>query len=107
MMSNRPVGLYKNIHIIEKIHGLVDKFSFLNNAEKAHHVQIQYNSNWYMHNDMDWVRTLPVMKIEMTTNEVLATCCTLVASTDKMSSMEPSSKAVNMIEKISIENCPA
>ena len=32
---------------------------------------------------------------------------TLVASTEKMSSMELSSKAVNMIQEISIENCPA
>ena len=67
----------------------------------------KYNSNWYMHNDTDLVRTLPVMKIEMTTNEVLATCCTLIASADKMSPMELSSKTVDMIEKISIENYPA
>ena len=28
--------------LIEKIFGLVDKFNFQNNAEKVHHVQIQF-----------------------------------------------------------------
>ena len=47
----------------------------------------------------DLIRKLLAMKIEATTAEMLAVCCTHIAITDNMSSMDLSTKAVSAVQK--------
>ena len=50
--------------------------------------------------DTDLIRKLLVMKIEATTAEMLAVCCTHIAIADNMSSMGLSTKAVSAVQKM-------
>ena len=50
--------------------------------------------------DTDLIRKLLAMKIEATTAEMLAVCCTHITITDNMSSMGLSTKAVSAVQKM-------
>ena len=49
--------------------------------------------------DTDLIKKLLAMKIEATTAEMLAVCCTHIAIADNMSSMGLSTKAVSAVQK--------
>ena len=50
--------------------------------------------------NIDLIRKLLAMKIEATTAEILAVCCTHIAIADNMSSMGVSTKAVSTVQKM-------
>ena len=50
--------------------------------------------------DTDLIRKLLAMKIEATTAEMLAVCCTPITIADNMSSMGLSTKAVSAVQKM-------
>ena len=51
-------------------------------------------------NNTDLIRKLLAMKIEATTAEMLAVCCTHIAIADNMNSMGLSTKAVSAVQKM-------
>ena len=65
--------------------------------EKERHIQF-----WMVRtlSNSDLIRKLLAMKIEATTAEMLAVCCTHIAITDNMSSMGRSTKAVSAVQKM-------
>ena len=50
--------------------------------------------------DKDLIRKLLAMKIEATTAEILAVCCTHIAIADNMSSMGLSTKVISAVQKM-------
>ena len=65
--------------------------------EKERHIQFQ---NGHALSNTDLIRKLMAMKIEATTAEMLAVCCTHIAIADNMSSMALPTKAVSAVQKM-------
>ena len=65
--------------------------------EKERHIQFQMV---HALSNTDLIRKLLAMKIEATTADMLAVCCTHIAIADNMSSMGLSTKAVSAVQKM-------
>ena len=70
--------------LIEQIQGLADRCNFPTDMEKERNIQFQMVRAL---SDTDLIRKLLAMKIEATTAEMLAVCCTHITIADNMSSM--------------------
>ena len=83
--------------LVEQIRGLADRCNFPTDVEKERHIQFQMVRAL---SDTDLIRKLLAMKIEATTAEMLAVCCTHIAITDNMSSMGLSTKPISAVQKM-------
>ena len=83
--------------LIDRIRGLADRCNFPTDVEKERHIQFRLV---HALSDTDLVRKLLAMKMEATTAEMLATCCTHIAIADNTSSMGLATKTVNAIQKV-------
>ena len=82
--------------LVERIQGLADRCNFPTDVEKERHIQFRMV---HALSDTDLIRKLLAMKIEATTTEMLAVCCTHIAIADNMSSMGLSTKAISAVQK--------
>ena len=81
--------------LIECIHGLADWCGFPSNEEKERNIQY-----WFVHalSDSDLIYKFLALKLTATTSEMLELCCTHIAISDNMNSMDlAGSKTVNAI----------
>ena len=83
--------------LVKRIQGLADRRDFPTQVEKEQHIQFRLVCTL---SNRDLVWKLLAMKIEATTSEMLATCHTHIAISDKMSSMGLATTTVNAVQKV-------
>ena len=80
--------------LVEWIRGLVDRCNFATDAEKEIHIQFQMVHTL---SNIDLIRNLLAMKIEITIAEMLAVCNMYITIADNMSFMGLSTKTVSAV----------